>query len=189
MALHYVQCLNPFPPSLLFFSLPSLSHAVTGSETSSIASHSSTSLGGTSLVTTVDGGGRSSPRAYWKSFISGIQRVVLFTSFIETIDRIKAVGSYTRPQIEVSLGLSALGLSLVDNTKKRELAYIAIKQSGVIWQVEKARKRWKTLNNSIITLLEDAHLKKEIDVKYKNVSVSIIDQRLQYTYVQYKYIH
>ena len=54
--------------------------------------------------------------------------MVLFTPFIETIDRIKAVGSYSRPQLEVSLALSAVGLSLVDNRKKRELAYIAATQ-------------------------------------------------------------
>ena len=72
--------------------------------------------------------GRSASRAYWKSFISGIQRVVLFTPFLETVDRIKVVGSYSRPQVEVLLGLSAVGLSLVDNSKKRELAYIAITQ-------------------------------------------------------------
>ena len=72
--------------------------------------------------------GRSVSRAYWKSFINGIQRVLLFTPFLETVDRIKAVGSYSRPQVEVLLGLSAVGLSLVDNSKKRELAYIAITQ-------------------------------------------------------------
>ena len=72
--------------------------------------------------------GRSASRAYWKSFISGIQRVVLFTPFLETVDRIKVVGSYSRPRVEVLLGLSAVGLSLVDNSKKRELAYIAITQ-------------------------------------------------------------
>ena len=47
-------------------------------------------------------------------------------------------------------------------------------RSGVIWQVEKARRKWKTLNNAIIALLEDAHGKKELDVKYKNVSVSML---------------
>lgn len=76
----------------------------------------------------MDAGGRSPSQAYWKSFISGIQRVALFTPFSETIDRIKAVGSYSRPQFEVSLGLSAVGLSLVDNSKRRELAYIAVTQ-------------------------------------------------------------
>lgn len=103
-----------------------------GSETSSISSFSSltsrgtvtSSLGG---ANTTDGGGHSS-RAYWKSFINGIQRVVLFTPFIETIDRIKAVASFTRPQLEVSLALKTVGLSLVDNYNKRELAYIAVTQ-------------------------------------------------------------
>ena len=101
-----------------------------GSDTSSISSHSSTSrgIGGAAALGSVEVGGRSGARAYWKSFISGIQRVVLFTPFLETINRIKTLGSYSRPQLEVSLALSAVGLSLVDNSKKRELAYITITQ-------------------------------------------------------------
>ena len=111
-------------------------HTHTGSDTSSITSFSSAShslssrgtLTASSTGVNATDGGRSGSRAYWKSFISGIQRVVLFTPFIETIDRIKAVGSYSRPKLEFSLALRAVGLSLVDNHNKRELAYIAITQ-------------------------------------------------------------
>ena len=42
----------------------------------------------------------------------------------------------------------------------------------MIWQVEKARRKWKTLNNAIIALLENAYNEKKTDVKHKNVSVS-----------------
>ena len=109
-----------------------------GSDTSSLSSYSSTSASlppSGSLTTSVTGtlatdGGKNSgsSRAYWKSFINGIQRVVLFTPYIEAIDRIKAVGSYSQPQLELSLSLRAVGISLVDNRNKRELAYIAVTQ-------------------------------------------------------------
>ena len=67
-------------------------------------------------------------RGYWKSFIDGLQRVVIFTCDEGVIDRIKAENSYSLPLFEVSLALKALGLSLVDNVRKRELAYIALTQ-------------------------------------------------------------
>ena len=67
-------------------------------------------------------------RGFWRSFIDGIQRVVVFTPNEGVIDRIKAENSYSQPLFEVSLSLQTVGLSLVDNQKKRELAYIALSQ-------------------------------------------------------------
>ena len=42
----------------------------------------------------------------------------------------------------------------------------------MIWQVDKGKGRWKTFNNSVIALLEDAHQKQSIDIKLKNLVVS-----------------
>ena len=67
-------------------------------------------------------------RGFWRSFIDGIQRVVVFTPNEGVIDQIKAENSYSQPLFEVSLSLQTVGLSLVDNQKKRELAYIALSQ-------------------------------------------------------------
>ncbi len=74
------------------------------------------------------GGGRGGSKGYWKSFIDGIQRVVIFTPDEGIIDRIKAANSYSQPLIDVSLSLQFVGVSLVDNQKKRELAYISLSQ-------------------------------------------------------------
>jgi len=41
----------------------------------------------------------------------------------------------------------------------------------VIWQVEKGKGRWKTLNNTVIELLEEAHQSKRLDIKHKNLVV------------------
>ena len=70
----------------------------------------------------------SSNRGYWKAFINGLQRVLLFTPNEDVISRIRASGAYCDPLFEASLTLKGVGLSLVDNQKKRELAYIAIIQ-------------------------------------------------------------
>lgn len=67
-------------------------------------------------------------RAFWNSFLDGLQRVVIFTQDEGVVDRIKAESSYSLPLFEVALSMRALGLSLVDNTKRRELAYIALTQ-------------------------------------------------------------
>ena len=54
----------------------------------------------------------------------------------------------------------------------------------MIWQVEKGKKgKWKTLNNSVIALLENAHQNKEMDVKHKSLAVSNISRSLLYVCV------
>ena len=67
-------------------------------------------------------------RGYWKSFSNGLQRVIIFTSDEGVLERIRAENSYSVPLFEASLSLRSIGLSLVDNDKRRELAYIAITQ-------------------------------------------------------------
>lgn len=67
-------------------------------------------------------------RGYWKSFVDGLQRILIFTPDEGVIDRIKAANSYSIPLFEASLAIRNIGISLVDNQKRRELAYIAITQ-------------------------------------------------------------
>lgn len=74
------------------------------------------------------GRGDKGSRGYWKSFIDGIQRVVIFTLDGGVIDRIKAANSYSKPLFDVSLSLEFVGVSLVDNRRMRELAYISLSQ-------------------------------------------------------------
>lgn len=41
----------------------------------------------------------------------------------------------------------------------------------MIWQIDKGKQRWKTLDNALISLLEQAHQNKEIDIKQKDLVV------------------
>ena len=49
-----------------------------------------------------------------------------------------------------------------------------IYRSGVIWQLDKGKKKqiWKTLNNSVIVLLEKAYQEKKKDIRVKDLVVS-----------------
>lgn len=42
----------------------------------------------------------------------------------------------------------------------------------MIWQVSRKKRLWKTLNNTVIALLEDAYQKQQLDVRNKNLVVS-----------------
>lgn len=54
--------------------------------------------------------------------------MLIFTHDEGVIDRIKAANSYSFPLFEASMSIRNIGISLVDNPKKRELAYVAITQ-------------------------------------------------------------
>ena len=68
---------------------------------------------------------------YWISFLDGLQRVVLFTTNAALkghIDSVVGGNKSERTTTSVSLSLKALGLSLVNDSKGKEVAYIGIPQ-------------------------------------------------------------
>ena len=65
-------------------------------------------------------------RGYWKSFVDGLQRVLIFTPDETVLMKIQAANSFSIPLFEASLTFKAIGLSLVDNDRKRELAYVSV---------------------------------------------------------------
>ena len=46
-------------------------------------------------------------------------------------------------------------------------------RSGVIWQIDKGKKVWKNVSNSLNLLLEEAYQSKSVDIKQKNLSVCL----------------
>ena len=87
------------------------------------------------FITYISGGRRiphthnkPTTRGHWKSFIDELQRVVVFTNEEGVIDRIKAADGVAKNMIEISLSIRSIGLSLVDNNRKREVAYIGVTQ-------------------------------------------------------------
>ena len=67
-------------------------------------------------------------KGHWKSFIEGLQRVLLFTKDSSVISRISADEKFSQDIVQVSLTLKSVGVSLVDNTKKQEVAYVGVTQ-------------------------------------------------------------
>ena len=60
--------------------------------------------------------------------MDGLQRVVLFTSSKELKERVEQGRGTEPPHTELSLSLIGTGLSLVDDEKGQEIAYIGIPQ-------------------------------------------------------------
>uniref|UniRef100_G1SF78 Vacuolar protein sorting 13 homolog A n=1 Tax=Oryctolagus cuniculus TaxID=9986 RepID=G1SF78_RABIT len=84
---------------------------------------------------------------YLVSFFEGLQRIILFTEdprvFKVTYESEKA----ELAEQEIALALQDVGISLVNNYTKQEVAYIGITSSDVVWETKPKKKaRWKPMS-------------------------------------------
>ncbi|XP_075684410.1 intermembrane lipid transfer protein VPS13A [Rhinoderma darwinii] len=93
---------------------------------------------------------------YLVSFLEGLQRIVLFTEdenlFQVTYDSEKA----ELAEQEITVSLSNLGISLVNNYSKQEVSYIGITSSDVVWETKK-KTRWRPLSIKQTETLETSY--------------------------------
>ena len=81
-----------------------------------------------SSTTSLTASTSSGSSGYWISFLDHLQRVVMFTQDRDMVDCAKAGEETGLPIVDFALSLKSIGLSLVNNTKKKEIAYIGITQ-------------------------------------------------------------
>ncbi|KAM8801927.1 intermembrane lipid transfer protein VPS13A isoform 1-T1 [Rhynchonycteris naso] len=84
---------------------------------------------------------------YLVSFFEGLQRIILFT---EDPKVFKVTYENERAELaeqEIVLALQDVGISLVNNYTKQEVAYIGITSSDVVWETKPKKKaRWKPMS-------------------------------------------
>ncbi|XP_018619206.2 vacuolar protein sorting-associated protein 13C isoform X1 [Scleropages formosus] len=97
-----------------------------------------------------------STQIHWVSFLDGRQRVLLFTEDVALVTKARQAEELEQFQQEVNISLQNLGLSLVNNESRQEIAYVGITSSGVVWEM-KPKNRWKSFNQKNINLLEKAY--------------------------------
>ncbi|XP_069723155.1 intermembrane lipid transfer protein VPS13C isoform X2 [Phaenicophaeus curvirostris] len=95
---------------------------------------------------------------HWVSFLDGRQRVLLFTDDVALVSKARQAEELEQPDQEINLSIHSLGLSLVNNENKKEISYIGITSSGVVWEL-KPKQKWKPFNQKQINLLEQAYQK------------------------------
>ncbi|TRY56689.1 hypothetical protein DNTS_012966 [Danionella cerebrum] len=93
---------------------------------------------------------------HWVSFLDGRQRVLIFTEDVGVVTKARQAEELEQFQQEVNISLQNLGLSLINNDLRQEIAYIGITSSGVVWEM-KPKNRWKSFNHKNIGLLEKAY--------------------------------
>ncbi|XP_059386006.1 intermembrane lipid transfer protein VPS13C isoform X3 [Carassius carassius] len=93
---------------------------------------------------------------HWVSFLDGRQRVLIFTEDVGIVSKARQAEELEQFQQEVNISLKNLGLSLINNDIRQEIAYVGITSSGVVWEM-RPKNRWKSFNHKNIGLLEKAY--------------------------------
>ncbi|XP_048376852.1 intermembrane lipid transfer protein VPS13C isoform X2 [Stegostoma tigrinum] len=93
---------------------------------------------------------------HWVSFLDGRQRVLVFTEDVAVISKARQAEDLMQFDKGVTISLHSLGLSLVNNESKQEIAYIGMTNSGVVWEM-KRKQRWKPFSQKHINLLEQSY--------------------------------
>ncbi|KAM4592302.1 intermembrane lipid transfer protein VPS13C isoform 6-T6 [Odontesthes bonariensis] len=98
----------------------------------------------------------SKSQVHWVSFLDGRQRMVLFTEDTGMVTKARQAEDLEQIQQEVKVSLQNLGLSLINNSSRQEIAYVGITSSGVVWEM-KPKNRWKPFSQKNINLLEKTY--------------------------------
>lgn len=65
-------------------------------------------------------------QVHWVSFLDGRQRVLLFTEDVAVVTKARQAEDLEQFQQEVKVSLQNLGLSLINNSRRQEIAYVGI---------------------------------------------------------------
>ncbi|XP_072349204.1 LOW QUALITY PROTEIN: intermembrane lipid transfer protein VPS13C [Scyliorhinus torazame] len=95
----------------------------------------------------------SSNQIHWVSFLDGRQRVLVFTEDVAVLSKAQQAEDLKQFDKGITVSLHSLGLSLVNNESKQEIAYVGITSSGVVWEM-KRKQRWRPFSQKHINLLE-----------------------------------
>ncbi|XP_022794312.1 vacuolar protein sorting-associated protein 13A-like [Stylophora pistillata] len=90
---------------------------------------------------------------HYSTFLDGLQRVLLIIDDFTLAYRAQ-VELKERPSLCITMALQGVGMSLVNNEKSIEVAYIGIKPSDIIWEEQKKKGRWKALKLRLCNELE-----------------------------------
>ncbi|KER30707.1 hypothetical protein T265_02944 [Opisthorchis viverrini] len=96
-------------------------------------------------------------KAYWVSFLWNMQRVLLFTQDVNAAKNARLSADLEKIEQEIVVSLQSIGLSLVDNYNRTEVAYLSITSSGVRWSQVKRGNRLKPLKAATSDSLERAY--------------------------------
>ncbi|EDW71988.1 uncharacterized protein Dwil_GK10679 [Drosophila willistoni] len=94
-------------------------------------------------------------KAYWVSFLDGLQRVLLFTEIESIAKRTESSAALQTITQSIDLRIHGIGVSVVNNETGLDILYLGVTSSGIIWESKKPdKKRFREMTIHDTELIE-----------------------------------
>ncbi|CDW52391.1 Vacuolar protein sorting associated protein 13A [Trichuris trichiura] len=108
--------------------------------------------------------------AYCISFLNGRQRTILFTDDLAVCTNARQIYELEAADSEILVSLHGVGLSLMNDSIGKEVAYIALRSTGAIW--EQKKKRFRAFPVADCRALETAYTKYLADIDFTEMKIT-----------------
>lgn len=117
-------------------------------------------------------------KAFWVSFLDGLQRVLLFTEIESIAKRTETSSALQTITQSIDLHIHGIGLSVVNNETGVDLLYLGINSSGIVWESKKSpKKRFKEMTIHESELMEIEYQRYLVDKTVKDVKNYKLDNK------------
>nr|XP_045626468.1 vacuolar protein sorting-associated protein 13C-like isoform X1 [Procambarus clarkii] len=94
----------------------------------------------------------------WVVFLNNSQRCLLFTDDSSIAKNALTAVELERFELDIGLSFSSIGLSLVDDIKRKEVVYASLASSGVVWEHRKVKgKKHRAFTHAQTEVIEKAY--------------------------------
>ncbi|XP_030388188.1 vacuolar protein sorting-associated protein 13 [Scaptodrosophila lebanonensis] len=117
-------------------------------------------------------------KAYWVSFLDGLQRVLLFTEIESIAKRTETSAALQVITQSIDLRIHGIGLSVINNETGLDILYLGITSSGIIWEVKKEhKKRFKEMTILDTQLIEAEYQRYLNDTAVNNIQTYKLENK------------
>ncbi|XP_017837309.1 vacuolar protein sorting-associated protein 13 isoform X2 [Drosophila busckii] len=117
-------------------------------------------------------------KAYWVSFLDGLQRVLLFTELESIAKRTGTTAALQKITQSIDLHIHGIGLSVVNNETGLDILYLGVTSSGIIWESRKPnKKRFKELTIYHTELIEAEYQRYLVNKSVNNLQSYKLDNK------------
>ncbi|TDG48268.1 hypothetical protein AWZ03_005223 [Drosophila navojoa] len=117
-------------------------------------------------------------KAYWVSFLYGMQRVLLVTEVEAVAKRTESTAALQTITRSIDLHIHGIGISVVNNEAALDILYLGITSSGIVWESRKPnKKRFKEMTIHDSELIEAEYQRYLVHKSVKEVKTYLLNNK------------
>lgn len=120
------------------------------------------------------------------NFLVGRQRTILFTDDLDVAKAAYGAWDTDNVDLQAEIALQGIGLSIVDNLAGKEILYIGISSSDILWEEEVKKGRFKPFAVKHMEQLEEKYQQHLVQPNHEYQQLDQFEVNLDYMIVKKK---